>query len=602
MDRDKQGQRRAYQSEQGPQLPNYMKQPMAADSVASHGVYMASRGTSGNASRTSNSTGRAAPQAGRTGASGSGGNGGKRKQRPTRSQKFLRLALIVFGALLLVVAGILLLSGGTEDPTMLDYMQNGTKFLDGIKVEGIDVSGLSLEEAKPLIEQAVSAKLNGVSVTLQHDGNSWAFTAADMSLSADTDDVLTQAMAYGREGSLSENAETRESLKTQGKAFFVTLSANRTALTNRLNTIASEANTAPIEPHAVPSLDENNVQSFEFVEGQDGLTLNAESTADIIETALREGRYQDTLEPVFDPSSPTMTMDFIKENTKRISTYTTRFRQSSSDEIIKNRVFNIKKAAERINGYVVQPNEEWSFNGWVGMRTKAGGWKEANGISGGKEYTLQAGGGICQVSTTLYNALLCGNVPVTDRKAHSIPSDYVPKGLDATVDSSGIDLKFQNDTGAPMYLFLYVTNDPESDRYLNITVSIYGKPLPEGVTYKTRSEIVETTPQTEIKYTDDPTIPIGYQLQRVAAHDGFVAKAYRDKYVNGKLDSSEYLYQDKYRGNEAEISIGTGNPLTTSIPEGAVPAAGAAPVEGANGAANQGNGTDDIPNLDQSAA
>lgn len=602
MDRDKQGQRRTYQSAQGPQLPNYMKQPMAVDSAASHSAYMASRGAGGNVSRTSNSAVRTAPQANRTGASGSGGHGGKRKRRPTRSQKFLRLALIVFGALLLVVAGILLLSGETEDPTMLDYMQNGTKFLDGITVEGIDVSGLSLEEAKPLIEQAVSRKLNSVSITLQYDGNSWAFTAADMNLSANTDDVLTQAMAYGREGTLSENTEARELLKTQGKAFSVTLSANRTALTNRLNTIAPEASKAPIEPHAVPSLNENNVQSFEFVEGQDGLTLNAESTANNFEAALREGRYQDTLEPVFDASSPTLTMDFIKENTKRISTFTTRFKQSSSDEIVQNRVFNIKKAAERINGYVVQPNEEWSFNGWVGMRTKADGWKEANGISGGKEYTLQAGGGICQVSTTLYNALLCGNIPVTDRKNHSIPSDYVPKGLDATVDSSGIDLKFLNDTGAPMYLFLYITNDPESDRYLNITVSIYGKPLTEGVTYKTRSEIVETTPRTETKYTDDPTIPKGYQLQRVAAHDGFVAKAYRDKYINGKLDHSEYLYQDKYRGNVAEISVGTGDPLTTAIPEGAVPVTGIAPVEGTDDETDPGTQTDDIPNLDQPAA
>lgn len=226
MDRDKQGQRRTYQSEQGPQLPNYMKQPMASDLAASRSVYMASRGADGNVSRTSKSAGRMAPQASRAGASGSGGNGGKRKRRPTRSQKFLRLALIVFGALLLVVAGILLLSGGTEDPTMLDYMQNGTKFLDGITVEGIDVSGLSLEEAKPLVEKAVFAKLNGVSLTLQHDGNSWAFTGADMSLSANTDDLLTQAMAYGREGSFSENTEARELLKTQGKAFFVTLSAN----------------------------------------------------------------------------------------------------------------------------------------------------------------------------------------------------------------------------------------------------------------------------------------------------------------------------------------------------------------------------------------
>jgi vancomycin resistance protein YoaR len=262
-----------------------------------------------------------------------------------------------------------------------------------------------------------------------------------------------------------------------------------------------------------------------------------------------------------------MTLAFLQENTKRISSFTTRFPTSSSDEVVQNRVFNIKKATARINCYVVQPDEEWSFNDWVGPRTKETGWKEANGISGGKEYTLQAGGGICQVSTTLYNALLSGNIPVTDRTAHSIPSTYVDKGLDATVDTSGIDLKFKNDTGAPIYIFVYITPDSSSSRYLNITVSLYGKPLPEGVTYKPRSEVTETIPRHEIVYVDDAAIPVGYQLEKVKAHDGYKAKAYVDKYVNGKLEESIYLYEDKYRGNNAEVHIGTGDPLTVPFPK-----------------------------------
>ena len=277
------------------------------------------------------------------------------------------------------------------------------------------------------------------------------------------------------------------------------------------------------------------------------------------------------VEAVFRYTEAEGDLAFIRENTKRISTYTTRFRTSGSDEVIQNRVFNIRKASSLINCCVVDPGEEWSFNGWVGPRTVETGWKEANGISGGKEYTLQAGGGICQVSTTLYNALLRANIRITERRAHSIPSDYVPKGLDATVDTRGLDLKFINDTGAPLYIFSYITPDAESNRRLNVTVSLYGKPLPDGVTYEARSEIAETIPREDTKYTDDPSIPVGYQVEKVPRRDGIVAKAYLDRYEGGKLIESTLLYTDKYDGNAAEIRRGTGDPTRVAVPEGAVP-------------------------------
>ncbi len=586
MDQIRQGQRGVSRND-GPQLPNYMRQPVQSSARNSY----AAMARSGGNPRTPST--RTAPHPAARPGGGSGG--GRKKRGPTRSQKLMRIALAILGVLVVAVAGVLLLSGGKEDPTMIEYMNSNTKFLDGVVIEGVAVGGMEMEAAKPLVEQAVAQQLNSVSITLQQESKSWTLTAVDMNLTANADEVLTEAMGFGREGTLSENAEQREELE-QGKTFSVTLTPDRTALTNRLITIASEANQAPVEPHLVPTLDESNKQNFEPVEGQNGLTLNTEKTADAVIAAMQQKQYQSAVTPVFDTVAPTMTLEFLQQNTARISTFTTRFPQSSSDEIVKNRVFNIKKAAGIISGYTVQPGEEWSFNGWVGPRTVKTGWKEANGISGGKEYTLQAGGGICQVSTTLYNALLCGNVPITDRKAHSIPSSYVDKGLDATVDTSGIDLKFKNDTDAPMYIFAYITPDAQSSKYLNITVSIYGKPLPDGVTYKARSEIIETTPRLEIKYVDDPTIPIGYQLEKIKAHDGFKAKAYLEKYVNGELVETKELYEDRYRGNDAEVHVGTGDPATVPVPEGAVPVSGATVPEGTT-PVEGGTPTDTVPEI-----
>jgi vancomycin resistance protein YoaR len=312
------------------------------------------------------------------------------------------------------------------------------------------------------------------------------------------------------------------------------------------------------------------VQNFTFYDGKNGYSFDVEATAKLVKDIVASGELNAQLKPVYTEAVPTMTLDFIKENTKRISTYTTRYRGGGS-EIVENRVFNIQKATGILNCHVVLPGETFSYNEVVGPRTTEGGWKEANGISNGKEYTLQAGGGVCQTSTTLYNALLCGNLNVTDRSKHSIPSDYVDKGLDATVDTSGIDLKFLNDTGAPLYIFMYIKPDPDDSKYLTVTVSLYGKPLPEGIEYKPRSVVTATAVQDQPVYIEDSAIPRGYQLISVQPHDGFTAEAYLDKYVNGVLESSEYLHTDTYRGNPAEIRIGTGDPAVLAVPPGATP-------------------------------
>ena len=560
MDQYGQGKRRASAYNAGPQLPNYMKQAASAAARKAPGQQRPAAGASGGRRTTSQR-----------------GHGGGRRRRTTNPQKLLRLALILFGVLLFAAAGIFILTSGTrQNPSMQNYIEKETRFLKGVSIEGVDVSDKTITEVKPLVQQAVSQKMGKVSFLIAQADKSWTLTASDMQMTAGTDDILTQAMSYGRTGSITENAQARGDL-SDGKNFTVPLAANATALRNRLVTISAEANQAAVEPHAIPTLDDSNKAHFQFEEGQNGYTLNTEKTAAVVEQMITAENYQGPVTPVFDTVAPTLTLDFIKQNTQRISTFTTRFPQSSTDEIIQNRVFNIRKASGIINCTVVQPDEEWSYNNCVGLRTEKGGWKLANGISNGKEYTLQAGGGVCQVSTTLYNALLCGNITITDRAAHSIPSTYVPKGLDATVDSSGIDLKFKNDTGAPMYLFLYITKDKDSSRYLNLTVSIYGKSLPDGVTYKVRSEITETTPHTDdIKITKDPTIPTGYQLEKVTAHDGFHAVAYREKYVDGKLTDTEKLHEDTYDGNAAEVAVGTGDPLLP-VPDGATLVDGATP-------------------------
>ena len=132
---------------------------------------------------------------------------------------------------------------------------------------------------------------------------------------------------------------------------------------------------------------------------------------------------------------------------------------------------------------MLQPGEEFSFNNSTGERSTAKGYKAAPAIKNGNQFVDEPGGGVCQVSSTLYNAVLMADLEVTERYHHSIKSTYVPAGLDATVNYGGADFKFKNNKDTPVYLAYSFANQ-------QLTVYIYGAPLADGVTIKTVGEVV----------------------------------------------------------------------------------------------------------------
>ncbi|MDR1619465.1 MAG: VanW family protein [Clostridiales bacterium] len=568
----------------GPELPRYMQSGSRGSSLAGarfdavnassnagavRGARGGSRNTGGGAAAGSGNAATKRKTEGGHGGDHSGG-GEKRKKKTPKSQQLMRIALILFGVLILVIGGILLIKAPDKDESV-DYTQTNAKFYNGVTIMGVNVGGKTIEEIMPQVQTAINTAMRNTSIIINSGDKSWSITAGDMNLSIDVDRTLNEAMAYGRDGTWSENSEAKLELGETGKDFKAVFAVDKSALVNRLNEISPEVAKPAVEPMGIPSLSEDNKPSFEFIEGENGFVLNTESTAEAIIALVAENKLQETLAPVCDELPPALTLDYIKANTQIIADFTTEYARSSSDELTINRCFNIEKAANIINCHTVAPGERWSFNDFVGLRTKEAGWKEANGISGGREYTRQYGGGICQVSTTLYGALLRGHVLIPDggRKKHSIPSSYVDKGLDATVDSSGIDLFFENDTGAPLYMFAYIKQSEKSSRKLTITVSLYGKPLEEGIAYMPRSEVEDPVPRTDPVYVDDATIPQGYQLIMIEMRPRYKAVVYLDKLVNGQVVESTYLYTDDYRGNEATIHIGTGDPAMVAPPEGA---------------------------------
>lgn len=177
---------------------------------------------------------------------------------------------------------------------------------------------------------------------------------------------------------------------------------------------------------------------------------------------------------------------------------------------IPNRVYNISLAANRVNGVLLAPNEEFSFAKAIGDISKFTGYKEAYVIQNGRTI-LGDGGGVCQVSTTLFRAILNSGLPITERHAHAYRVGYYeqgsPPGLDATVYVPKVDLRFKNDTGNHILVLSYV--DP-----INYTLqfTLYGKRDDRQVTITTPI-ITSQTPPPETVYQDDPTLPKGEEKQ-----------------------------------------------------------------------------------------
>ncbi len=487
----------------------------------------------------------------------------QKQSRPKKRVNLKRLMTISALFVLIAVGGIALLKNTGGEQLVIGQEQY---LPEGVSVIGIDVGGMSRSAAKSAVAKKADEIMTSACVVLKCGGEEYRITGEDINLSCDVESAVQRAMAYVPD----ESGVVDVTASGEPGQINDIFTWNETTLKMKLEDIADEFNVEPTEAEASPMQNADGSISVSFKEGKNGRELDVQKNLSNIEKQFASGRFSFDMDVEYSTVSPSLTAADLQGDFGKRSEYTTEYYVSTTDEVNQNRVYNIEKAAGLINGVTVAAGEEWSFNGFVGPRTYETGWKGANGIADGKGYSIQAGGGICQVSTTLYNALLCGNITITERRSHSIPSSYVPKGLDATVDSiTNKDLKFKNDTGGPVFIFAHIGAGSD-EKHNAITVEIYGIRLEEGVTYSTRSEIIETIRRKNVKYTDDDTIPRGYKIVTTERRDGYKAEAYQDKYVNGVLEESKLLYTDTYNGNDEEARRGTASPKYYQPPEGAV--------------------------------
>ena len=288
---------------------------------------------------------------------------------------------------------------------------------------------------------------------------------------------------------------------------------------------------------------------FTFSNSESGISIDTDKlTQDIVSAANAKD---------FGASIPaaevTVNSDISPADFKIMATYTTHTTNNA------NRNVNVRLAAEAINGTILAPGEQFSYNTVVGERTEERGYKKAPAYSDG-QVVQEAGGGVCQISSTLYNAVIGAGLRTDERIGHTFEPTYVTPGQDATVSYMEPDFKFTNTSTASVGILARY-----SDRVA--TVEIFGIPvLEEGITRHLESEKVSEDEAPTVVYTEDPMVPYGTQVVDSKGTTGSAWKTYIVTEKDGKEIDREYLHQTHYRGHESKIRINTTFPLNTGLP------------------------------------
>ena len=418
---------------------------------------------------------------------------------------------------------ILLVSAGT---LAVIYTRDQQRILEGVTISGLKVGNLTQDEAKKIVDKEENALLSKT-ISLMVGQKPLELKLEDLGLGLNTDLALQEAYDIGKKGSIYEKVLSKRSTK-------MGININFTQEWDEIKMRKTLMDS--LEQFSNPSTD----ASFQITK-DNIMTIKSEHVGLIIDTEplILKIKELNIYKPVpelaveFKEQVPLITAAQLEDQkiTGLLSSYTTRF---DPGQIARSD--NVRIAAKALDMAIIKPGDTLSFNQIVGERTVEAGYKDAFIIVNG-EFVPGLAGGICQVSSTLYNTGLLANLPVTQRSNHDLAISYVPLGQDATVAFPDLDLKFNNNSGG--YLLVRTKTN-----YNSITIELYGKVKP-GQEVFIENTIVSTIPATEQRLVDE-TMAHGTSVLKQQGQPGYVVKSTRTVKVNGLIVSNEPLKQSKY--------------------------------------------------------
>ena len=517
------------------------------------------------------------------------------KEEIKKKGKTKKVIIIVFVILLILVALFF---------TIFAILNlRNTKIIRGVQIGEINVSDMSKEDAKALLDER-NAKNQDKQLVLKYGDLENKVTYSSLAVNYQIDEAINNAYNIGRDGNIFEN--NLDILKTWKDGENIELKA--TVDTEKLNQVVQNINNT-IQGAVVQPSYEVKDDKLIITSGKTGIKVDESKLTEYIYTAVttETDAQEQTIEiPVITSEPDPIDIDkihsevykevkdayytkdpftiypeqkgidfdvesakvLIQEPKEQYEIQLTITKPSKTVKEIgteafpdllgvcktnyaasnKNRTTNLILAAGKINGTVLLPGEEFSYNGVVGKRTVEAGYKNAATYSNG-QVVDDIGGGICQISSTLYDAAVFANMDITVRRNHQFVTSYLPAGKDATVVWGSQDFKFKNSRKYPVRITATVSGGVA-------TVQIWG--VKEDVEYDIS---IETKQISTIKYTtqyiEDASLPAGTQKVSQAGANGRKVQAYKVMKLNGQVVSRTLLSTDTYRAMTRIVRVGT---------------------------------------------
>lgn len=484
-------------------------------------------------------------------------SGGEPPRKPPRKNPLRSLLGVAIG---LALVAALCLGGYTA---LQNYQINAYVspydglFCQGVYVDGIHLGGMTQQEAINAVTAQAQQRNSGWSVRLTYQGQLAAqITADQLGMTVNVGDAINLAWAQGHTGTAAERKQAMEELQaTPFEAYTAMPSGDTSVIDTLLSDIKNHLYVAP-QDAAILTFDPAKTDPFTFQNEVYGRTLDIEPVKERLYqmvATMESGEVELTPDTI----APSVTVEQLRKKVTLRATASTPISTRSTE----NRTNNIRRAFERISGTILKPGKEFSFNAVVGQRTAKNGFFEAIEYAYG-ESVIGVGGGVCQASSTLYQAAVCAGLEILKREQHSAAVNYTSFGLDATVYWEGkrkIDFSFRNNTDSDIYIAAAVQSDPSNRKRMIAKVSIYGLDL-ENVRYEfyvsqqeleapTEPEYVKDRKAQYVTYTDE-------EKEVRKAQKGYIVDSYRVQYVDNVEVDRVHLYTDNYAPKARQIYVG----------------------------------------------
>ncbi len=421
---------------------------------------------------------------------------------------------------------------------------------EGVYIGDVSLSGLTEEEAEKKIEEYAGERL-GLELTLIVNGSEVRTDGTELGLRWSNEEAMAEALEETKvTGNLIRRYMKKKDLQESPVRFELDLDVDQ----EKVNAFVQDKCGAAVTEAADASIRREN-GAFVITPEVVGTTVDMEATKQAINEALNGAAGEITVHAELVESQPAVTEETLSTIQDVLGTFSTDFSSSGA-----SRATNLQVGASKIDGHVLMPGEVLSGYDCMNPFTTQNGYRTAVAYENGRSVD-SIGGGVCQISTTLYNASLLAELEIVQRQNHSMSVSYVKPSMDAAIAGTYKDLKIKNPYDTPIYIEGYTSGR-------TLTFTIYGKETrPSNRTIKFESETLQWMDPGAPAEQIDPTLAPGQRVRVQSAHTGLRSRLYKCVYVDGQLTERTLLNNDTYNPSKAIFRVGPPAETTEQLPE-----------------------------------